>query len=173
MFKYVVHFMTVLCVSFTVITCSDKTESPPRQKQVNPTPVKSDDTEKTPPVVNELPPTIITESEINEYRQKLSNFSPDELIDALRADVSEIRDTVKVLGTQLADNKLEEAKRSATVLNNRMRKSHILAQVTRLRMATGEFSQEQASTLMDVQSEMIELLDASESVVEIADEMIK
>ena len=80
---------------------------------------------------------------------------------------------MKVLGTQLADNKLEEAKRSATVLNNRMRKSHILAQVTRLRMATGEFSQEQASTLMDVQSEMIELLDASESVVEIADEMIK
>ena len=167
MFKYVVHLTIVLCLSSTFIACSDKAQSPPRPKQVNPTSVKSEGKKIKKTIANNLP-SELTGDEISEYKQELSNLSPEELIDAARFDVSDMEISVKAIAAHLANHEMEDAEREAANLLKKMKNNNILLNVITLRILADEFSVEQVHKIGDIRLEMQDILKRAQVINEVA-----
>ena len=72
------------------------------------------------------------------------------------------------MARHLADNKIENAEKIAADLEKMMKKIGSLVKVMHLRLLADEFSEEQVSTLKDLNSEIGEALEVAEEVNAIA-----
>ena len=155
---------SILCIICSLFACDDNVADPPRPPQDNPIPVTSEQKKAN----NAQEADTITAEELEAYREELGNLSPDALIAKARSDVSDIKAYAKDMARHLADNKIENAEKIAADLEKMMKKIGSLVKVMHLRLLADEFSEEQVSTLKDLNSEIGEALEVAEEVNAIA-----
>ena len=155
----VVVLVYLLCLICSLIACDDKAPAPPSQHESEHPPEKDSNTQDV---------MTSTDDELEAYRQEVATLSPDEIIAQIRLEATVIQMKSKSIAKHLADNNREEAERIAADVEKRGKKSIVLGEVLKLRHLAGELSQQQISAMRDATSEMIEVLDFSIEVSEMA-----
>ena len=158
--RRLVIFGSILYIICGLFACSDQSPPPSETPQENSIPVEKQQEDDT--------ADEITADELETYREQLGNLSPDALIAKARSDVSDIKAYAKDMASHLADNKIENAETIAADLEKMINKITSLVKVMHLRLLADEFSEEQVSTLTNLNSEIGEALELAGEVNAIA-----